>query len=61
MADEHGRPTVSTYYDAEGMTPEDSEAKDKQILAVAGPWRRSIMASTPSVVSYGHAKPWQRL
>lgn len=39
MTDEQGRPTVSTYYDTQGMTPEDIEAKDQQILAVAGPWR----------------------
>jgi hypothetical protein len=39
MTDEQGRPTVSTYYDTQGMTPEDVEAKDQQILAVAGPWR----------------------
>jgi hypothetical protein len=39
MTDEQGRPTVSSYYDAKGMTPEERETKDKQILAVAGPWR----------------------
>jgi hypothetical protein len=39
MTDEQGRPTVSTYYDTEGMTAEDVESLDEQILAVAGPWR----------------------
>jgi hypothetical protein len=39
MTDEQGRPTVSAYYDAKGMTPQDVEAKDERIRAVAGPWR----------------------
>ena len=36
MTDEQGRPTVSTYYDTEGMTAVDVEAMDEKILAVAG-------------------------
>jgi hypothetical protein len=39
MTDEQGRPTVSTYYDTEGMTAEEVEAMDEKILAVAGHWR----------------------
>jgi hypothetical protein len=39
MTDEQGTPTVSTYYDTEGMTEEAVKAKDEKILAVAGPWR----------------------
>ena len=39
MTDEQGRPTVSAYYDANGMTPQDVEAKNERIRAVAGPWR----------------------
>jgi hypothetical protein len=38
MTDKQGRPTVSTYYDTEGMTAEDVEAMDEKILAVAGHW-----------------------
>ena len=39
MTDERGRPTVSAYYDAKGMTAQDVDAKDERIRAVAGPWR----------------------
>ena len=39
MTDEQGRPTVSTYYDIEGMTEEAVKAKDEKILTAAGPWR----------------------
>ena len=39
MTGEQGRPTVSAYYDAKGMTAQDVEAKDERIRAVAGPWR----------------------
>jgi hypothetical protein len=39
MTDEQGRPTVSAYYDAKGMTAQDVETKDERIRAVAGPWR----------------------
>jgi hypothetical protein len=37
MTDAKGRPTVSTYYDTEGITQEAIEDMDKRILAIGGP------------------------
>jgi hypothetical protein len=52
MTDEQGRPTVSAYYDAKGMTAQGVAAKDERIRAVAGPWRTREHGIDPTMIKF---------